>query len=78
MRAFLIVVSLFALYSSISGLRVHNSGKHVKKDENVKSVIPPFKTFYMEQYLDHFNLKDDRTFQMRYLLNGKTSLFAVH
>jgi dipeptidyl-peptidase II len=43
---------------------------HKKPSSNQKSTsIPPFKTFYMTQFLDHFNLRDDRTFQQRYLVN---------
>jgi len=42
---------------------------HKKASLKQKSSIPPFKTFYTTQYLDHFNLRDDRTFQQRYLVN---------
>jgi hypothetical protein len=49
---------------------------HKKPSSNQKSTsIPPFKTFYMTQFLDHFNLRDDRTFQQRYLVNGIKNLY---
>lgn len=31
--------------------------------------IPAFETFYLTQNLDHFNFKDERTFQQRYIIN---------
>jgi hypothetical protein len=70
MRFLLALVILCAIsLTIIDGLRVH---KKLNDKNKIKSKsIPPFKTFYMEQYLDHFNFKDDRTFQMRYLVNGK-------
>ena len=67
MRSVFIALSLLAVYSSVNGLRVHNFGKH--GTQMPKSTIPPFKTFYIEQNLDHFNHRDDRTFEQRYLLN---------
>jgi hypothetical protein len=70
MRSIFIVLSLFALYSTAASLRVHNFGKHAPGTALPNSVIPPFKTAYIEQFLDHFNLKDDRTFQQRFLYNG--------
>ena len=44
---------------------------HKKHTNNVHDSIPAFKTFYITQKIDHFNFRDDRTFQQRYLLNGK-------
>jgi len=63
--AYLLVVLLAVCAVSIECLRVHNKAKN----NGVKD-SPPFKTFYVNQFLDHFNLKDDRTFQQRYLVNG--------
>ncbi len=31
----------------------------------------PYKEEYLTQYLNHFSFNDDRTFQQRYLYNGK-------
>ena len=45
---------------------------HKKHTDKVHDSIPAFKTFYITQKVDHFNFRDDRTFQQRYLLNGKS------
>lgn len=31
----------------------------------------PWETFYIDQYVDHFNFRDNRTFKQRYLISGK-------
>jgi hypothetical protein len=58
---------LFALFVTMlhnsETLKIHNKKPHLKE-------IPAYKTFYMTQKIDHFNFRDDRTFQQRYLLNG--------
>ena len=58
---------LIALLNPTESLRIHNQRKPV---QNARA-IPPFKTFWMTQQLDHFNFRDDRTFQHRYLINGR-------
>ena len=37
----------------------------------------PYKTYYFDQYLDHFNIKDTRTFKARYLVTSKFYLCAI-
>ena len=64
--AFILVILLAFENSSVESLRTHN----FKKLNRPTSPIPPFKTFYLTQNIDHFNFKDERTFQQRYLLNG--------
>lgn len=49
--------------SSLEALKLH------KKTTNFNDV-PKFKTLYIDQYLDHFNKRDDRTYKQRYLING--------
>lgn len=66
-----ILLSL-AILCLISNIDVDCLRMHKKASLKQKSSIPPFKTFYTTQYLDHFNLRDDRTFQQRYLVNGIT------
>jgi uncharacterized membrane protein len=64
---FLIFTILAVLFlSGIDCLRVHNNRK---ANANLKD-IPSFKTYYAKQFLDHFNSRDDRVFQERYLVNG--------
>lgn len=58
---------LIALLNPTESLRIHNQRKPV---QNARA-IPPFKTFWMTQQLDHFNFRDDRTFQHRYLINDE-------
>jgi hypothetical protein len=65
----LVRISLFLvvlLVIGVDSLRLHKKPSFKHKS----SSIPPFKTFYKTQFLDHFNLRDDRTFQQRYLVNG--------
>jgi hypothetical protein len=69
----LFIVLLAACAVSVESLRVHN-----KANKNGIKDSPPFKTFHVTQFLDHFNLKDDRTFQQRYLVNGKYRKLANH
>ena len=76
---FLVTLSLLFLIYSIQQndcLRIHNNNK--KLEHNIKD-IPKFKTYYTTQFVDHFNSRDDRTFQERFLLNGKAShvLFSL-
>ena len=59
------VLLVLCALSLVSSLRVHNNRRLPVTD----TPIPPFKTAYIEQQLDHFNFRDDRTFQQRYLLN---------
>lgn len=54
------------LVAGVSSLRIHNKQKPVN---GPNSSILPFKQFFMQQQVDHFNFRDDRTFQHRYLLN---------
>ena len=63
----LVVVLLGLALPDAECLRAHGP---VKKAASSSS-IPPWKTFYYTQQLDHFNFNDDRTFQQRYLVNGK-------
>jgi len=58
------LVVLVAVLASSDALRVVKQGITAPR-----SSIPAFKTFYMTQKVDHFNFRDPRTFQMRYLLN---------
>ena len=70
---FLIVFTLIcSIYTvqKIESLRVHNKRLHAEIKD-----IPKFKTFYTTQFLDHFNSRDDRTFQQRFLLNGKRVIY---
>ena len=62
----LIALSVLLSIQLINGLRVHNH----RANTNVKSIPVP-KTYYTTQFLDHFNSRDDRQFQQRYLVNGK-------
>ena len=66
MKVLFLFIVILALYSSAETLRVHN--KKVFKN-NLKD-IPPFKTYYLDQFLDHFNTLDTRSFKQRYLVNG--------
>lgn len=44
--------------------------RHVNPKQSASySDSPAWKTFYIDQYLDHFNHNDDRTFKERYLVN---------
>ena len=67
---FLVLLSLILFAYQFDCLRVHNKKTH----KDVKDV-PKFKTYYTTQFLDHFNSRDDRTFQQRFLLNGKRNIF---
>jgi hypothetical protein len=60
-------VTILLIVNQCQSLRVHNK-KGIKNQPT--DPIPPFKTFYTTQFLDHFNFRDSRTFQQRYLLNG--------
>lgn len=51
-----------------NSLRVHNKNPPPPQTSTT-STIPAFKTFYIDQQLDHFNFRDARTFKQRYLLN---------
>ena len=65
MRATLLVLaSVLLLLANTEALRIHNK----RPSKEVKD-IPPFQTFYFDQVVDHYNLKDDRTFKQRYLVN---------
>jgi hypothetical protein len=70
MRFLLFLTLVFSIYtfSQIQSLRLHNKNAEIKD-------IPKYKTYYTTQFLDHFNSRDDRTFQQRFLLNGKRSIF---
>ncbi len=52
-------------------MRLHNKNAEIKD-------IPKYKTYYTTQFLDHFNSRDDRTFQQRFLLNGKRDIFTFN
>lgn len=66
----IIFVSCILLACSVDCLR-----RPFLKNPPASGDIPPWKTFYYTQMLDHFNLKDDRTFQQRYLVNGNNLYF---
>ena len=71
MFCFKVVAVTLLLLATGDCLKIHNK-KPLK--ENASS-IPSFKTFWTTQQLDHFNFRDDRTFQHRYLLNGTEFIF---
>lgn len=56
-----------------SSLRIHNKIKSTGFEK-----IAPFKTKFIEQQVDHFNFRDDRTFKERYLINGLPLLFKLY
>lgn len=55
---------LVVVFCNVTSLKI--PGKSIEKISNV----PEYKTLYLNQFIDHFNHKDDRTFEQRYLLNG--------
>jgi dipeptidyl-peptidase II len=61
-----IIIALSVLLSLqlVSCLRVHSS-----KTNNKFTDVPVPKTYYTTQFLDHFNSRDDRQFQQRFLVN---------
>ncbi len=61
------LLAVLCVLNVVNSLRAHNK-KHPKLTD---TPVPPFKTGYIEQQLDHFNFRDDRTFQQRYLLNDQ-------
>jgi hypothetical protein len=70
----LILIAVFLFGSSISCLRIHNlNRKYIQLNEDS---TPTYETFYIDQYVDHFNFNDNRTFKQRYLLNGKINSFS--
>ncbi|RNA18807.1 dipeptidyl peptidase 2-like [Brachionus plicatilis] len=58
------ILLVVLLTSSLEGLKLH------KKRTNFENV-PKFKTLYTDQYLDHFNKRDDRTYKQRFLVNDE-------
>lgn len=64
------IVVVILLISSLQGLKLHK--KNTKFND-----VPKFKTLYMDQYLDHFNKRDDRTYKQRYLINGIKNIFIL-
>jgi len=73
MRFLLFLTLVFSIYTfnQIQSLRLHNKNAEIKD-------IPKYKTYYTTQFLDHFNSRDDRTFQQRFLLNGKRDIFTFN
>jgi len=70
-KLLVVVTLLIAASASVDCLRGFKSGKVEETSSSSRSSAgpAPFKTYYTTQYLDHFNSKDDRTFQQRYLVN---------
>lgn len=64
------ILIFIALTSSLKALKLHKASTNFND-------VPKFKTMYMDQYLDHFNKRDDRTYKQRYLINGKRKIFFV-
>ena len=74
MKLLLAIALLVLVQYQTDGLRIHNKNF---KGTAPKSVLP-FKTQYITQFLDHFNSRDDRTFQQRYLINGKIRILKLN
>ena len=70
MKLLVVLILIFSIYTvqKIESIRVHTKKLHSELKD-----IPKFKTYYTTQFLDHFNSRDDRTFQQRFLLNGNKS-----
>ena len=62
----IIAFSVLLSLQLVSCLRVHSS-----KTNNKFTDVPVPKTYYTTQFLDHFNSRDDRQFQQRFLVNGE-------
>lgn len=76
-KLFLCCLIVF-LASNVNCLRKSNPKSSLKQSNKDFGDSPAWKTFYLDQFLDHFNHKDDRTFKQRYLINGYYRLMHVN
>lgn len=65
-----VVMAAILMATNIDCLRQVNPKQSASYSDS-----PAWKTFYIDQYLDHFNHNDDRTFKERYLVNGNQSYY---
>ncbi len=74
-RVVVLAICLLAVcLSSVSALRIH--GARSQSKPRAESIPTP-KTFFIEQFVDHFNSRDDRTYWERVLISGKTFIIVL-
>ena len=63
-----LAILLLSLYVVESSSRYR---RNIEEAVDQRTSFYEWETFYYDQFVDHFNYRDNRTFKQRYLVTGK-------